>query len=118
MTIKRTKRKQNVPNGLKMYLSTYSTARPSKIFPNLDSWFENIPSGNPVSEQGILSKELSRFRRQCVKKLSKRINFFSPRWTEMCGFTFFSPRWTEMCDGALKKTFDTGRHQHNNVEFP
>jgi hypothetical protein len=24
-------------------------ARPSKIYPNLDSWFENIPSGTTVS---------------------------------------------------------------------
>jgi hypothetical protein len=23
--------------------------RPSKVYPNLDIWFENIPSGNPVS---------------------------------------------------------------------
>jgi hypothetical protein len=25
-----------------------SIARPSKIYPNLDIWFENKPSGNPV----------------------------------------------------------------------
>jgi hypothetical protein len=27
-----------------------SIARPSKIYPNLDFWFENKPSGNPASE--------------------------------------------------------------------
>jgi hypothetical protein len=26
-----------------------SIARPSKIYPNLDFWFENKPSGNPAS---------------------------------------------------------------------
>jgi hypothetical protein len=28
-------------------MSTSSVARPSKIYPNLDFWFENKPSGNP-----------------------------------------------------------------------
>jgi hypothetical protein len=27
-------------------IPTYSIARPSKIYPNKDFWFENIPSGN------------------------------------------------------------------------
>jgi hypothetical protein len=48
-----------VPNGYKLYvpfvrkidkmaikIPTSSIARPSKIYPNLDFWFENIPSGN------------------------------------------------------------------------
>jgi hypothetical protein len=26
---------------------TFSIPRPSKIYPNLDFWFEDIPSGNP-----------------------------------------------------------------------
>jgi hypothetical protein len=26
-----------------------SSARPSKVYPNLDFWFENKPSGNPGS---------------------------------------------------------------------
>jgi hypothetical protein len=29
-------------------ITTSSIARPSKIYPNLDVWFENMPSGNPV----------------------------------------------------------------------
>jgi hypothetical protein len=28
-------------------ITTSSIARPSKKYPNLDFWFENIPSGNP-----------------------------------------------------------------------
>jgi hypothetical protein len=28
---------------------TFSIPRPSKIYPNCDFWFENVPSGNPVS---------------------------------------------------------------------
>jgi hypothetical protein len=53
----------NLPNGHKMYQKAviYSKwpkiyqpfqvprpkPRPSKIYPNWDSWFENMPSGNP-----------------------------------------------------------------------
>jgi hypothetical protein len=29
-------------------MPTSSIARPSKIYPNLDFWFENKPSGNPA----------------------------------------------------------------------
>jgi hypothetical protein len=50
---------QNLPNGHKIYQMagklikwpqnrlTFSIARPSKICPNWDFWFENMPSGNP-----------------------------------------------------------------------
>jgi hypothetical protein len=31
-------------------VSTLSHLRPSKIYPNWDFWFENKPSGNPVSK--------------------------------------------------------------------
>jgi hypothetical protein len=34
---------KNKPNGHKIYQQ-----RPSKIYPNRDFWFENIPSGNPA----------------------------------------------------------------------
>jgi hypothetical protein len=30
-------------------ISTSSVARPSNIYPNLDFWFENKPSGNPAA---------------------------------------------------------------------
>jgi hypothetical protein len=30
-------------------MPTYSITRPSKIYPNLDFWFENKTSGNPVT---------------------------------------------------------------------
>jgi hypothetical protein len=29
-------------------IQTFSIPRPSKIYPNLDFWLENIPSGNPT----------------------------------------------------------------------
>jgi hypothetical protein len=29
-------------------IPTNSITRPSKIYPNWDFWYENIPSGNPV----------------------------------------------------------------------
>jgi hypothetical protein len=56
---KYTKLPQNIPNVNKIYqksvkwtkcpknIPTSSIARPSKIYPNLDFWFENKPSGNP-----------------------------------------------------------------------
>jgi hypothetical protein len=34
-----------IPNGNKN-LPKLSIPRPSKIYPNLDIWYENIPSGN------------------------------------------------------------------------
>jgi hypothetical protein len=36
-----------------MVVPTSSIARPSKIYPNWDFWFENIPSGNPGSLRAI-----------------------------------------------------------------
>jgi hypothetical protein len=33
-------------------MPTSSFAKPSKIYPNLYFWFENTPSGNPVSAIG------------------------------------------------------------------
>jgi hypothetical protein len=37
-------------------MPTSSIARPSKIYPNLDFWFENKPSGNPASKAGVLQQ--------------------------------------------------------------
>jgi hypothetical protein len=34
-------------------MPTASIARPSKIYPNLNFWFENIPSGNPGDQMGL-----------------------------------------------------------------
>jgi hypothetical protein len=56
---KYTKLPQNIPNYHKIYQMTtkytkwpqnkptLSITRPSKIYPNWDFWFENIPYGNP-----------------------------------------------------------------------
>jgi hypothetical protein len=35
-------------NKMAKNLPTSSIARPSEIYPNLDFWFENMPSGNPI----------------------------------------------------------------------
>jgi hypothetical protein len=56
---KYTKWLQTIPNGHKLYqmvvnyskwwqsMTTFSSPRPSKFYPNWDFWFENKPSGNP-----------------------------------------------------------------------
>jgi hypothetical protein len=43
---------KNRPNGLIHNRPTSSIARPSKIYPNYDFWFENIPSGSPGHRLG------------------------------------------------------------------
>jgi hypothetical protein len=50
---KYTKGPHNVPNGHKITnwpqnMPTSSITGPSKIYPNWDFWYENIPSGNPA----------------------------------------------------------------------
>jgi hypothetical protein len=56
MAAKYTKWPQNIPNGRKIYqmaikYAPYSIiARPSKIYPNWEFWFETIPPGNPASD--------------------------------------------------------------------
>jgi hypothetical protein len=52
MATKYTKWPQNIQNGstidqISINISTASIARPSKIYPNWDFWFEKMPSGNP-----------------------------------------------------------------------
>jgi hypothetical protein len=49
MSIKLIKWLYNTPNALKIGIPTYSIARPFRIDPNLDFWFENLPSVNPGS---------------------------------------------------------------------
>jgi hypothetical protein len=59
ITIKYTKWLQNIPSGRKIY-QTFSIPRPSKIVPNLDLWYANLPSGNPdrVNTASILFMHL------------------------------------------------------------
>jgi hypothetical protein len=38
------------------YIPTSSIARPSKLYPNLDFWPENKPSGNPARECSLLTQ--------------------------------------------------------------
>jgi hypothetical protein len=37
----------NIPNGSKIFQSSFSDLMPSEIYPDWDFWFENKPSGNP-----------------------------------------------------------------------
>jgi hypothetical protein len=48
---KYTKWTWNISNGRKIDQMVFSIARPSKIDPNWDFWFENKPSGNPGRNQ-------------------------------------------------------------------
>jgi hypothetical protein len=41
-------------------MATCLIARPSKIYPNWDFWFENIPSGNPAPDMGTNQKRSKR----------------------------------------------------------
>jgi hypothetical protein len=55
---KYTKVPQNIPKGHKNIPTSFSE-RPSKIYPNRDFGFENVPSGNPaVHDQESLSFNL------------------------------------------------------------
>jgi hypothetical protein len=40
------------------YLSTYFIERLSKIYPNWNVWFENIPSGNPDSQSSYVQQKI------------------------------------------------------------
>jgi hypothetical protein len=53
MTIKYTEWIQNIQNRRKIdqMVIKYTKTRHSKIYPNWDFWFENIPSGNPAEPQ-------------------------------------------------------------------
>jgi hypothetical protein len=42
----------------------YTIARPSKIYPNWDFWFENIPSGNPRCNKRASSGQALPVRQQ------------------------------------------------------
>jgi hypothetical protein len=47
-----------------IHKSTFSIPRPSKIYPNLDIWCENIPSGNPAADalKVVVGVKMSFFR--------------------------------------------------------
>jgi hypothetical protein len=61
MTTKYTKRPKSTPNGCKIdqmsikYTNIFH-CKTLKNYPNLDFWFENIPSGNPGFGGNIKSK--------------------------------------------------------------
>jgi hypothetical protein len=64
----------------------FSIVRPSKIYPNWDFWFENIPSGNPACAREIPRPHLNPF---CILRLQVgggrfespgRCRFLRPSW--------------------------------------
>jgi hypothetical protein len=50
MTIKYIKWSQNIPNGRKIDKIAIKRINIFNFYPKRDFWFENIPSGNPVTE--------------------------------------------------------------------
>jgi hypothetical protein len=86
---KYTRLPQNIPNGHKIFpiavkyvdqmVIKYTKIFHSKIYPNWDFWFENLPSGNPGPEIGenttINLKEIHNVHRVTV---SRSLNQFWP----------------------------------------
>jgi hypothetical protein len=111
METKCTKWKQNVPNGNKIYqMETKYTkwkqyiytectnlARPSKIYPNWELWFENTPSGNPGLES-ITTQELRRMVLGTFPTLWDRCyfkNIFAENSAKI--FSFFAQTTASLC---------------------
>jgi hypothetical protein len=77
MVVKYTKRLKNIPNGCKIYqvvvkyipIRTMSFPRHSKIYPNRDFWFENIPSGCETIGQMVLGQKTLGLMAICQKAL-------------------------------------------------
>jgi hypothetical protein len=51
-------------------------AKPSKIYPNLDFWFENKPSGNPASSAAYLDNCGCVLQVRLFCNAAKTIDFF------------------------------------------
>jgi hypothetical protein len=54
ITTKCTKWLYNISNVHICNITTSSIEKTSKIYPNLDFWFENIPSGNPDRQDRLI----------------------------------------------------------------
>jgi hypothetical protein len=52
-------------NQMAIQLPTYSIARPSKIYPRWNFWFENMPSGNPETGGGGEDRNSAGQRQGC-----------------------------------------------------
>jgi hypothetical protein len=64
-------------------ISIFYYLNPSKIYPNLDSWFENKPSGNPANET-ISPKKLGLDKKVSECNLStSKFGPFSPKWRNL-----------------------------------
>jgi hypothetical protein len=57
-------------------MTTSSIARPSKIYPNLDFWFENKPSGNPAPKDN--NSGLGKLRSTFAQPQSALVNTRPP----------------------------------------
>jgi hypothetical protein len=57
----------------------FTIQRPSKIYPKLDFWFENKPSGNPASETNAAIKLST------IKKDASTL-------TQVCQMIYFKPK--------------------------
>jgi hypothetical protein len=51
----------------------FSVARPSKIYPNWDFWFENKPSGNPVRNSKYKKTQKRGYKKMFDRKLQKNV---------------------------------------------
>jgi hypothetical protein len=66
-----------MPNDRKIFQMTInrpalSIQRPSQIYPNLDFWFENKPSGNPGPDSKILRRWKSPIK--LIRKMFEIVN--------------------------------------------
>jgi hypothetical protein len=72
-----------IPNGQRTK-QTFSFTSPSKIYPNGEFWFENIPSGNPgffLVERGLCvallySKRDILAQKKCFRNIVKFATYF------------------------------------------
>jgi hypothetical protein len=81
-------------------IQTFFILRPSEIYPNLDFWFENKPSGNPVWERSpIQGCQMACFRNQ---KSKFWVNFGGPcngkSWHILWPFGLFYGHWKYLMD--------------------
>jgi hypothetical protein len=88
----------------------FSVARPSKIYPNWDFWFENKPSGNPVRNskykkrknvatknvrQKITKKMFDKMQKRFYRKMSTKMGLYLCRYMSILAVWLIKKLWTE-----------------------